>query len=333
MSVSPTKQLKPLGSYLDQLKTMTKVVADTGDFATMKEFSPEDATTNPSLIYKATGMPQYKHLLDEAVEYAKIAKDVKTEEERLDLAMDRLAVAFGLEILKIVPGYVSTEVDARLSFDAENSIKRAKRIIKMYEEEGVDKSRILIKLASTWEGLQAARELKKEGITCNMTLLFSFAQAVACAEAGVHLISPFVGRILDWFKKAEGKDSYEPSKDPGVVSVTRIYKYYKAHGYQTIVMGASFRNVQEITELAGCDRLTIAPALLKELSELNGELPRKLSKDNIGAPEKKITLDEKAFRWMMNEDAMATEKLAEGIRGFAADLKKLEDIVRVALKA
>jgi len=333
MSVSPSKQLKPMGSYLDQLKTMTKVVADTGDFATMKEFAPEDATTNPSLIYKATGMPQYKHLLDAAVEYARNAKDIKSDAERLDLAMDRLSVAFGLEILKIVPGYVSTEVDARLSFDTEASIARAKRIIKMYEEQGVDKSRILIKLATTWEGLQAARELKKEGITCNMTLLFSFAQAVACAEAGVHLISPFVGRILDWFKKAEGKDSYEPSKDPGVVSVTRIYKYYKTYGYNTIVMGASFRNVQEITELAGCDRLTIAPALLKELSELQGELPNKLSKEAIGTPEPKISLDEKGFRWMMNEDAMATEKLAEGIRGFAADLKKLEDIVRVALKA
>jgi len=311
---------------------MTKVVADTGDFASMKEFAPEDATTNPSLIYKATGMPVYKHLLDEAVLYAKNSKDVKTDEDRLDLAMDRLSVAFGLEILKIVPGYVSTEVDARLSFDAEASVKRAKRIIKMYEENGVDKSRILIKLATTWEGLEAARVLKKDGIMCNMTLLFSFAQAVACAEAGVHLISPFVGRILDWFKKAEGKDSYEPSKDPGVVSVTRIYKYYKTYGYNTIVMGASFRNIQEITELAGCDRLTIAPALLKELSELQG-LPKKLSKDAIGAPEPKITLDEKAFRWMMNEDAMATEKLAEGIRGFAADLKKLEDIVRAALKA
>ena len=273
MSVSPSKQSKPLGSYLDQLKTMTKVVADTGEFTTMEEFTPDDATTNPSLIYKASAMPQYKHLLKEAVEYANAAKDIKSDEERLDLAMDRLSVAFGLEILKIVPGYVSTEVDARLSFDADASVKRAKRIIKMYEENGISKSRILIKLATTWEGLQAARELKKEGIMCNMTLLFSFAQAVACAEAGVHLISPFVGRILDWYKKAEGKDSYEPSKDPGVVSVTKIYKYYKSHGYETIVMGASFRNIQEITELAGCDRLTIAPALLKELSQQQGELP------------------------------------------------------------
>lgn len=334
MSPSPTKQPKTVGSVLEQLKTMTKVVADTGDFATMKEFTPEDATTNPSLIYKATGMPQYKHLLDEAVKYAKESKDVSSDQDRLDLAMDRLSVAFGLEILKIVPGYVSTEVDAHLSFDAAGSVSRAKRIIKMYEENGVDKSRILIKLASTWEGLEAARELKREGIMCNMTLLFSFAQAVACAEAGVHLISPFVGRILDWFKKAEGKASYEPHLDPGVLSVSRIYRYYKAHGYNTIVMGASFRNVQEITELAGCDRLTISPALLKELSEMSGDLPRKLSAENSnGAPEPKISLDEKAFRWMMNEDAMATEKLAEGIRGFAADLKKLEDIVRAALKA
>jgi transaldolase len=310
---------------------MTKVVADTGDFATMKEFSPEDATTNPSLIFKATGMPQYKHLLAEAVKYAKEAKDVKTEEDRLDLAMDRLSVEFGCEILKIVPGYVSTEVDARLSFDADASISRARRIIKMYEEQGVKKERILIKLATTWEGLQAAKVLQAEGITCNMTLLFSFAQAVACAEAGVRLISPFVGRILDWFKKAEGKDSYEPSKDPGVVSVARIYNYYKAHGYDTIVMGASFRNVAEITELAGCDRLTIAPTLLKELSEMQGELPRKLSKDAIGVAEPKISLDEKKFRWMMNEDAMATEKLAEGIRGFAADLVKLELLVKAAM--
>jgi transaldolase len=328
---SPTKQSKHVLSVLDQLKTMTKVVADTGDFATMKEFTPEDATTNPSLIFKATGMPQYKHLLDEAVKYAKEAKDVKTEEDRLDLAMDRLSVEFGCEILKIVPGYVSTEVDARLSFDADTSISRARRIIKMYEEQGVKKERILIKLATTWEGLQAAKVLQAEGIMCNMTLLFSFAQAVACAEAGVRLISPFVGRILDWFKKAEGKDSYEPSKDPGVVSVARIYKYYKAHGYDTIVMGASFRNVAEITELAGCDRLTIAPTLLKELSEMQGELPKKLSKDAIGVAEPKISLDEKKFRWMMNEDAMATEKLAEGIRGFAADLVKLELLVKAAM--
>ena len=319
-------------SILDQLKKVTKVVADTGDFSAMKEFTPEDATTNPSLIFKASSMPQYKHLLDEAVKYAKTSAEKMTDQERLDLAMDRLSVAFGLEILKIVPGYVSTEVDARLSFDTDGSVKRARRIIKLYEENGIDRKRILIKLATTWEGLQAAKILKEEGILCNMTLLFSFAQAVASAEAGVHLISPFVGRILDWFKKAEGKDSYEPSKDPGVLSVTRIYKYYKSHGYHTIVMGASFRNVQEIIELAGCDRLTIAPALLKELSEMSDELQVKLSASNIGVPEPKITLDEKSFRWMMNEDAMATEKLAEGIRGFAADLVKLEAIVKAAMQ-
>jgi transaldolase len=328
---SPTKQGKHVLSFLDQLKTMTKVVADTGDFASMKAFSPEDATTNPSLIFKATGMPQYKHLLDESIAYAQTS-GLKNEQDKLDLAMDRLAVAFGLEILKIVPGYVSTEVDARLSFDTAASITRARRIIKMYEEKGISKDRILIKLATTWEGLEAARVLKQEGVMCNMTLLFSFAQAVACAEAGVHLISPFVGRILDWFKKAEGKDSYAPELDPGVVSVTRIYKYYKTYGYATIVMGASFRNVQEITELAGCDRLTIAPTLLKELSEMQGDLPQKLNKENIGTAEPKITLDEKQFRWMMNEDAMATEKLAEGIRGFAADLVKLEVIVKAAMK-
>lgn len=331
--MSKAKQLKSMGSFLDQLKQVTKVVADTGDFDSMKAFSPEDATTNPSLIFKATGMPKYKALLDEAVAYAKNSKQVSTEQERLDLAMDRVAVNFGLEILSIVPGYVSTEVDARLSFDTENSVKRARRIIQMYEEKGIDKSRILIKLATTWEGLEAAKILQKDGIMCNMTLLFSFAQAVACAEAGVKLISPFVGRILDWYKKAEGKSSYEPHEDPGVLSVTRIYNYYKAHGYETIVMGASFRNVQEITELAGCDRLTIAPALLKELSELEGELQLKLSKDKIASPETKISMDENKFRWMMNEDAMATEKLAEGIRGFAADLVKLEQIVKAAMDA
>ncbi|KAH9260199.1 transaldolase [Batrachochytrium salamandrivorans] len=325
------KQAKP-ASLLEQLKEVTKVVADTGDFASMKEFTPQDATTNPSLIFKATGMPQYKSLLDEACAYAKKNSSAgMSEQQVVDLAMDRLSVAFGLEILKIVPGYVSTEVDARLSFDTEQSVARAQRIISMYEESGVKRDRILIKLATTWEGLKAAEELKKQGIECNLTLLFSFAQAVAAAEFGVKLISPFVGRILDWYKKAEGKQSYAPSADPGVVSVTKIYNYYKAHGYNTIVMGASFRNVDEILELAGCDRLTIAPSLLKELAELDGDLPRKLPATVPRAAATPEPLTEKQFRWLMNEDAMATEKLAEGIRGFAADLVKLEEIVRKAL--
>jgi len=352
MSASPEKKAKTDASLLEQLKSMTQVVADTGacflahapatytannpsagDFDSMKQFTPQDATTNPSLIFKAAGMPQYKALVDDAVAYAK-KHEPTDKQEQLDLAMDKLAVNFGLEILKIVPGYVSTEVDARLSFDAEKSVARARRIIGLYEKEGVKKDRILIKLATTWEGLQAAKVLKQDGVLCNMTLLFSFAQAVACAEADVRLISPFVGRILDWYKKAEAKDSYPPEKDPGVVSVTRIYQYYKAHGYGTIVMGASFRNMQEITELAGCDRLTISPQLLKELADTKGELPRKLSPPSAqdkAEKEPKLSLDEKAFRWMMNEDAMATEKLAEGIRGFAADLVKLEKIVKEKL--
>jgi len=330
MSTSPAKTSKAT-TFLDELKSMTKVVADTGDFASMKEFHPEDATTNPSLIFKAAALPAYAGLMDDAVAYAK--KNAKTPEAQLELALDKLAVNFGLEILKIVPGYVSTEVDARLSFDTEGSVKKARHLIKMYEENGISKDRILIKLATTWEGLEAAKILKKDGIRCNLTLLFSFAQAVGAAEAGVKLISPFVGRILDWYKKAEGKESYAPAEDPGVVSVTRIYNYYKRYGYETIVMGASFRNMQEITELAGCDRLTISPQLLKELSQATGELPRKLSPENAAKAkvEPKIHMDEKTFRWMMNEDAMATEKLAEGIRGFTADLLKLEALVKVKL--
>jgi transaldolase len=254
------------------------------------------------------------------------------KQEILDLAMDKLAVNFGLEILKIVPGYVSTEVDARLSFDTDGSVKRARRIIKLYEEAGIAKSRVLIKLATTWEGLEAAKILKKDGIECNMTLLFSFAQAIGAAQAGVRLISPFVGRILDWHKKAQGKDSYPPAEDPGVVSVTRIYNYYKTHGIETIVMGASFRNIGEITELAGCDRLTIAPNLLKELADTFTELPMKLNAKTAKSNEGKIELNESQFRYMLNEDAMATEKLAEGIRNFAADLIKLENLVKAKLQ-
>lgn len=321
-------------SLLDQLKRVTKVVADTGDFAAMKEFAPEDATTNPSLILKAAGMPAYAALVDEAVAYAKkSAAPGSSFQDKLDLAMDKVAVNFGCEILKIVPGYVSTEVDARLSFDAVQSAARARRIIKLYEEAGVSKDRILIKLATTWEGLQAARDLKRDGIMCNMTLLFSFAQAVGAAEAGVRLISPFVGRILDWYKKAEKRDSYPPAEDPGVKSVTRIFAYYKKYGYDTIVMGASFRNIDEITELAGCDRLTIAPNLLKELADARRPLPVKLAPGRVACDEPKITLNEAQFRYMLNEDAMATEKLAEGIRGFAADIQKLEAVVRAKLEA
>lgn len=331
--MSAQKQSKQT-SILDQLKEVTKVVADTGDFTTMVEFKPEDATTNPSLIFKAAGMKEYKHLLDQSCEYAKKNKTPEmSEQDVIDLAMDQLCVAFGMEILKIVPGYVSTEVDARLSFDTESSVARARRIVAMYEEKGINRSRILIKLATTWEGLVAARELKKDGIECNMTLVFAQAQAIAAAEFGVKLISPFVGRILDWFKKATGKTDYTAPEDPGVVSVATIYNYYKSHGYDTIVMGASFRNVGEIVELAGCDRLTIAPALLKELAGMTGTLDRKLDASKVTkAAARPPPLTEKQFRWLLNEDAMATEKLFEGIRLFAADLVKLEAIVKAALQ-
>ena len=330
---SPTKKHEP-ESLLEQLKRVTKVVADTGDIAAMREFHPDDATTNPSLILKAAAMPEYDHLIDDAVAFAVksvAATAPNAHRERLELALDKVAVNFGLQILKVVPGSVSTEVDARLSFDTPESVRRAKRIIKLYEDAGVSKDRILIKLATTWEGLQAARELKKDGIQCNMTLLFSFAQAVGAAEAGVRLISPFVGRILDWYKKAEKRDSYPAPEDPGVKSVTRIYNYYKTHGYDTIVMGASFRNIDEITELAGCDRLTIAPNLLKELADTKRELPLKLSAATAKSAEAKVTLNEAQFRWMLNEDAMATEKLREGISLFAADIVKLEALVKAKL--
>jgi len=330
-STSPAKKPKGGETLLEQLKRVTVVVADTGDFAAIKEFSPQDATTNPSLILKAASSASAGPLLDEAAAYAK--KHGGAPQEQLELAIDRVCVNFGLEILKVVPGYVSTEVDARLSFDAAASAARARRIIAMYEEAGVSKDRILIKLATTWEGLQAAKDLKRDGIRVNMTLLFSFAQAVGAAEAGVHLISPFVGRILDWHKKAEGKDSYAPAEDPGVLSVRRIYTYYRTHGHDTIVMGASFRNVGEITELAGCDRLTISPALLKELADATGELPVKLSRDLCKSSEPKLHLSEAQFRYMHNEDAMATEKLAEGIRLFAADTLKLEALMKGKLGA
>jgi transaldolase len=308
-------------NQLEQLKQFTKVVADTGDFASMKEYAPQDATTNPSLILKAAAMPGYAHLLDQAV------KDAGTTATTAQI-IDRLLVLFGTEILRIVPGRVSTEVDARLSFDRDGSIAKAREIIALYEKAGIPRERILIKLASTWEGIKAAELLQREKINCNLTLLFSFAQAVACAEAKVQLISPFVGRILDWYKKSTGKD-YAPTEDPGVKSVTEIYTYYKKFGHATEVMGASFRNKGEITELAGCDLLTISPQLLGELKAGAEPLARKLDPVKAQAADlKKVTFDEKGFRFAFNEDAMATEKTAEGIRVFAADIVKLEQLIR-----
>lgn len=307
-------------SQQDQLKELTVVVADTGDVDAIKRLKPQDATTNPSLIYKAATMPQYAKLVDDAVAYGK--GDV-------DTVMDKLAVNFGAEITKIVPGYVSTEVDARLSFDTDATLKKARRIIELYKEVGIDKSRILVKIAATWEGIKAAEILEKEGITCNLTLIFSISQAVACAEAGCTLISPFVGRIMDWHKKDQGVDGFKPSEDPGVTSVTSIYNYFKKHGYNTIVMGASFRNSGEITELAGCDRLTISPGFLDELAASKEPVVQKLDAEKaISMDIPKIDCDEKSFRWAMNEDAMATEKLAEGIRNFGKDIVKLENIVK-----
>ena len=304
------------------------VVSDTGDIESIRQYKPQDATTNPSLIYKAAAMEKYKPLVQDAVDYARKAGG--TDEEVMGLTIDKLSVNFGLEILKIVPGYISTEVDARLSFDAEATIARARRIIAMYAEAGVGKERILVKIASTWEGIKAMEVLEKEGISCNMTLLFSMCQAMACAQFGATLISPFVGRIFDWFKKEEGRDSYPPMEDPGVISVSKIYGYYKKHGFSTIVMGASFRNTGEITALAGCDRLTISPALLDKLQNDESPLPRVL--DEASAAAKcdiaKTELTESQFRLMLNADAMATEKTAHGIRGFAADLEKLEAMIR-----
>lgn len=315
-------------SALDDLKGMTTVVADTGDVDSIRAFTPTDATTNPSLIYAAAQMPQYRHLVDDAIAYGK-----NKGGDVLSQTMDKLAVNFGCEILKIVPRYVSTEVDARLSFDREGTVAKAKELIALYEEAGVSKDRILIKIASTWEGIKAAEDLKKDGIRCNLTLLFGFGQAVACAEAGVFLISPFVGRILDWYKASEGVEGYPAEEDPGVLSVKRIYQYYKKYGYETIVMGASFRNSGEIKALAGCDALTIGPKFLDELKDDSAALPKALSPEIAiqDCKDEKISLDEQTFRWMLNEDQMATEKLSEGIRKFAADLVKLEDYIKEAL--
>jgi transaldolase len=312
--------LQNMTTQLDQLKQFTTVVADTGDIDSIQAYQPEDATTNPSLIFAAAQMPQYKALVDEAIAYGKTANAENWTAE----AMDKLAVNFGIELSKHVPGRVSTEVDARLSFDTDATVAKAKKFIQMYADAGVGKERILIKIAATWEGIQAAKQLEAEGINCNVTLLFNFAQAVACAEAGVFLISPFVGRILDWYK-ANTDVTYTAENDPGVLSVKKIYDYFKKFDYNTVVMGASFRNIGEILELAGCDRLTIAPALLKELSENNESIAEKLS-----APAakdlaiEKIDMNEGTFRWMMNEDPMATEKVSEGIRKFHQDYLKLQ---------
>lgn len=312
---------------LEQLKKFTRVVADTGDFESMKAYLPVDATTNPSLIYAAAKDAKYRHLAAAAAAEAK--KLSQKSEEQLSLCLDRVAVLFGLEILKIVPGRVSTEVDARLSFDTEATIEKARQIISMYEDAGISRERILIKIAATWEGIKAAEVLEKEGIHCNLTLLFSKIQAIACAEAGVKLISPFVGRILDWYKKEQQFSSTNPLDDPGVKSVTEIFNYYKKFGYTTEVMGASFRNKGEITALAGCDLLTIAPSLLHELESSNETLQLMLDANQAQAMDiEKINLTEKSFRWLMNEDAMATEKLSEGIRKFTADLLKLEEFLK-----
>ena len=308
---------------LEALKQMTTVVADTGDVDAISRFTPQDATTNPSLILNAARQPQYAALVDDAISFGQrygVSKDAM-----LDVALDKLAVNFGARITQIVPGYVSTEADACLSFDTEATLRKAHRLLELYSQAGVDASRILVKIAATWEGIQAARTLEREGIKCNLTLLFGFNQAVACAEAGVFLISPFVGRILDWYKASTGKE-YTAADDPGVLSVQRIYRYYKTHGYQTVVMGASFRNLGEIEALAGCDRLTIAPALLEQLAQDERPLARQLHPSHPSS-DARISLPEADFRWQLNEDAMATDKLSDGIRKFHADYLSLRKML------
>jgi len=318
-----------MGTQLDQLKQFTTVVADSGDFATIKQFAPQDATTNPSLIFKAAQMPEYQFLADKAIADNKTTFSGK---ELLAHVLDDLTILFGLEILKIVPGRVSTETDANLSFDTDALVAKGRRFIELYQAQGIARDRILIKIASTWEGIRAAEILQRDGINCNLTLLFSLAQAVACAEAKVRLISPFVGRIMDWYKAKEKKE-FVPAEDPGVLSVKEIYSYYKKFGYHTQVMGASFRNVGEIQELAGCDLLTISPQLLGELQNSTASLARKLSPELARDSKlEKIPLDEKKFRWLVNENAMATEKTSEGIRLFNADAVKLEQFIAAKLK-
>ncbi len=311
---------------LEQLKKHTIVVADTGDIESIRRSKPTDATTNPSLLFKAAQQEEYRELVIDAINYGRA--NAATEAEQTDMILDKLAVNFGKEILSIVPGRVSTEVDARLSFDTEATVAKARRILELYEREGIGKDRILIKIASTWEGIRAAEILGKEGVHCNLTLLFSQVQAIACAEAGVQLISPFVGRIFDWYKKAENVEGFAPAEDPGVVSVTNIFNYFKKFGYETEVMGASFRNIGEITELCGCDLLTISPDLIEELQNSDAEVPQKLNAEAAADMDiERIHVDEKTFRWYMNENAMATEKLAEGIRNFTVDTLKLEQYI------
>ncbi|RAM49577.1 MAG: transaldolase [Hapalosiphonaceae cyanobacterium JJU2] len=316
-------------NLLEQLREMTVVVADTGDIQAIEKFKPQDATTNPSLITAAAQMPEYQEIVDQTLLQAK--KDLgsgASQAQVVSLAFDRLAVSFGLKILQIIPGRVSTEVDARLSYDTEATVTKARELIAQYEAAGVSRQRILIKIASTWEGIRAAEILEKEGIHCNLTLLFGLHQAIACAEAGVTLISPFVGRILDWYKKETGRDSYPSAEDPGVLSVTTIYNYYKKFGYKTEVMGASFRNIGEITELAGCDLLTISPALLGELQATIGELPRKLDASKAaGMAIDKISIDKATFDQMHTDDRMASDKLDEGIKGFTKALETLEKLL------
>ncbi len=316
-------------NQLDQLKQLTKVVADTGDFGAMKQYEPLDATTNPSLILKAVQKKEYETLLKQAIEAHKGSGE--SEAEKVDRIMGELLVLFGTEILKIIPGRVSTETDARFSFNTAHIVEDGRRFIRLYEEKGISNDRILIKIASTWEGIRAAEQLEREGIHCNLTLLFSLPQAIACAEAGVQLISPFVGRIYDWYKKSTGKE-YTGAEDPGVQSVKSIYNYYKKFGYETEVMGASFRNSSQIIELAGCDLLTISPELLEELRTGNEPIERKLDPESAQVADiEKVTLDEPTFRYQLNNDAMATEKTAEGIRNFAADSVKLENLIRANL--
>ncbi|XP_065912390.1 transaldolase-like [Dysidea avara] len=321
-----------MANSLEQLKQYTTVVADTGDIKSIGQFKPTDATTNPSLLCTAAQMPEYQNLVDDAIKFAK--ETSSNLDEQVTAAIDKLYVNFGVEILKIVPGRVSTEVDARLSFDKEASIAKAKRFIELYEKADVSKDRVLIKLSSTWEGIQAGRELESScGIHCNLTLLFNFAQAVACAEAGVTLISPFVGRIFDWYVKNTDQKTFEPLDDPGVKSVTRIFNYYKKFDYKTIVMGASFRNTGQILALAGCDNLTISPALLDKLKDSSEQVTKQLDAEKAKQLDlEKVSLDEKQFRWLLNEDQMATDKLSEGIRKFAADTVKLEKVIREKLQ-
>jgi len=310
---------------LQQLKTMTTVVADTGDLEAIKQYQPQDATTNPSLVLKAAQMPQYAHLITEAKQWS--AAQGGNSLVQMDNICDYLAVSIGKEILSAVPGRISTEVDSRLSFDTDATVARALKIIDLYHQQGISKDRVLIKIASTWEGIQAGKQLEEQGINCNLTLLFSFAQAIACAEAGVYLISPFVGRIMDWYKADMKVDGFSPAEDPGVISVGKIFDYYKQHDYKTVVMGASFRNTQEIEQLAGCDRLTISPALMQDLADDSGTLVQQLDSAQVLEAQPKLSLNQAAFRWMHNEDAMATEKLAEGIRNFTRDQEKLEALL------